>query len=88
MIAIAGDAQEAETKVRPDDSTEIFGPISRDLCRGRRGLFRRGSVPGVAELQRVASLNLIRRTVSSNVAMLHVSVQVGRDAAGPLRGSR
>jgi hypothetical protein len=56
-----------------------------DLDRARRSLLRCGSVLEVAEFQRATSVELMQRTVASNVALLQIAVQVGRDAAGPLR---
>ncbi len=55
------------------------------LSYARLGLLRCGSVLEIAELQRVLALELMNRAVASNLTLLQIAVQIGRDAAGPLR---
>ena len=57
-----------------------------DLERTRQGFIRCGSAWEIAELQRAASLDLMARAVTSNVALLHIAVQSATTTSGPFRG--
>ncbi len=56
-----------------------------DLDQARRKVMCCGTALEIVEQQRAASLDLMKRTMASNVALLQIAVQIGRDATGPLR---